>query len=79
VVIVLEDEPGRRRLVIAALCALMALAYVIVCALPFGRDFFDLSTPTGSMALAWSVGAVVVVALLTVALKVIAARAPAEG
>jgi magnesium-transporting ATPase (P-type) len=79
VVIVLEDEPGRRRLGIAALCALMALAYVIVCALPFGRDFFDLSTPTGSMALAWAVGAVVVVALLTVALKVIAARAPAEG
>jgi magnesium-transporting ATPase (P-type) len=72
VVIVLEDEPGRRRLAIAGLCSVMALAFVAVCALPFGRDFFDLVSPTGAMALAWAVGAIVVVALLAVALRIIA-------
>ena len=47
IVIALEDEPGRRRYAVIGLCALMAAAFVLVYAIPAGRDFFDLASPTG--------------------------------
>lgn len=69
IVIALEDEPGRRRLAVGALCALMALGFVLVCALPLGRDFFDLAEPTGAMVAAWAIGSALAIALLLVALR----------
>ncbi len=72
IVIVLEDEPGRRRLAVGSLCAAMALAFVAVWALPFGRDFFDLVPLTAEMAAAIGIGAVLIAALLAAALRVVA-------
>jgi magnesium-transporting ATPase (P-type) len=71
VVVVLEDEPGKRRLAVGGLVALMALAFVLIAALPFGRDFFDLETPTGAMAAAWAIGMGVLFACLWAALRVV--------
>jgi cation-transporting P-type ATPase E len=82
IVMVLEDEPGRRRWAVAGLCLLMALGYVLVAAIPAGRDFFELAKPTGGMAAAWAIGTVVTLALLAVALrivKVLERRAEASG
>jgi magnesium-transporting ATPase (P-type) len=70
IVIALEDEPGKRRLAVTGLCALMALGFVLFCAIPAARDYFELETPTGEMAAAWAIGAAVAVALLAVALRV---------
>lgn len=71
IVMVLEDEPGKRRLAVAGLCLLMALGFVLVAAIPAGRDFFDLATPTGGMAAAWAIGTAVTLALLAVALRLV--------
>ena len=71
VVMALEDEPGPRRLRVAGLCGLMALGFVIVAALPIGRDFFDLATPTGPMVASWAIGAVVTIVLLAIALRAV--------
>ncbi|HEV7563991.1 MAG TPA: HAD-IC family P-type ATPase [Solirubrobacterales bacterium] len=71
IVIALEDEPGKRRLAVTGLCALMALGFVLFCAIPAARDYFELETPTGEMAAAWAIGAAVAVALLAVALRVV--------
>ncbi len=81
IVMVLEDEPGKRRLAVGALCVAMALGFVLVTALPFARAFFDLAPPTGSMALAWAAGTLLTGLLLAVALRVVAVleRRAAEG
>ncbi len=82
IVMVLEDEPGRRRLLVGGLCALMAVGFLIVYAIPAGRDFFDLADPTGGMAAAWAIGTVVTLTLLAISLrlvKVLDARAAAAG
>ena len=71
IVIALEDEPGTRRYAVIGLCAVMALGFVLVCAIPAGRDFFDLATPTGGMAAAWACGSAIGVALLAVALRLV--------
>ena len=42
----LEDESGRRRLAVAALCAAMALLFVLALAVPFLRDFYELAKPS---------------------------------
>ena len=73
IVIVLEDEPGNRRLAVAALCALMALAFALVCAIPAGREFFDLATPTGEIVAAWAIGTTICLALLALALRAVSA------
>jgi hypothetical protein len=52
----LESQPGRRRLAVAALCAAMALLFLLALAVPFLRDFYELSTPTAEGVLAWAVG-----------------------
>ena len=56
VVIRLENEPGWRRFAIAGLCALMALLFVLAFIVPFLRDFYELSTPTGQTVVAWAIG-----------------------
>jgi magnesium-transporting ATPase (P-type) len=71
IVVALEDEPGPRRLAVAGLCALMVLGLVIICAIPAGRRFFDLATPTGSMVAAWAIGSAVVLVLLVAALRIV--------
>ena len=73
IVIVLEDEPGNRRFAVAALCALMALAFALVCATPAGREFFDLATPTGGIVAAWAIGTAICLALLAIALRAVSA------
>jgi magnesium-transporting ATPase (P-type) len=56
VVIRLEGEHGRRGFAVTALCAAMALLFVLALAVPFLRDFYELSTPTGEAVVAWAVG-----------------------
>jgi magnesium-transporting ATPase (P-type) len=71
IVIVLEDEPGRRRLAVSGLCALMALGLVLVCALPAARRFFALAPATGSMVAASAIGTALMLILLAIALRVV--------
>jgi magnesium-transporting ATPase (P-type) len=71
IVMVLEDEPGKRRWAIAGLCALMALGFLLVGAIPAGRDFFDLADPTGGMLAAWGIGTAVTLLLLAAALRLV--------
>jgi P-type E1-E2 ATPase len=56
VVMRLESQPGRRRLAVGALCGAMALLFLLALAVPFLRDFYELSTPTGEAVLAWAIG-----------------------
>jgi hypothetical protein len=60
-----DDTPlGRKRqAVVYGLCALMLAALVVVIAVPFGRDFFELTVPDGEMLLALAAGAVVGIGL----------------
>ena len=73
IVIALEDEPGRRRYAVIGLCALMAIAFVLVYVIPAGHNFFDLADPTSGMIATWAAGSAVVVVLLTAALRVVRA------
>ena len=57
VVMRLESEGGRRRLAVGALCAAMLLLFALALAVPFLRDFYELSTPTGEAVAAWAIGA----------------------
>ncbi|MGE0067701.1 MAG: HAD-IC family P-type ATPase [Solirubrobacterales bacterium] len=71
IVIALEAEPSRRRrLLVAGLCALMALGFLLVAAIPAGRDFFELASPSGGMVAAWAVGSALAIVLLAVALRI---------
>jgi magnesium-transporting ATPase (P-type) len=56
VVMRLENQPGRRRLAVLALCVAMALLFVLALAVPFLRSFYELATPTGESAVAWAIG-----------------------
>ncbi|HEX6023671.1 MAG TPA: HAD-IC family P-type ATPase [Solirubrobacter sp.] len=78
IVMVLEDEPGIRRLAVAGLCALMALGLLIVCLVPIGREFFELAAPTGPMVAAWAIGSAVMALLLAIALRFVARRSGSD-
>ena len=57
--VVLRLEAGehrRRRLAVAGLCAAMALLFALALAVPWLRDFYELSPPGPELALAWTVG-----------------------
>jgi magnesium-transporting ATPase (P-type) len=73
IVFALEDQPGTRRLVVGALCATMAVLFFGACAIPVAREFFEIASPTGGMVGAWLIGSAVAIALLTAALRVVAA------
>src|SRR5829696_6657885 len=73
IVIVLEDESGKRRFAVRVLCAVMALAFALICAIPAGREFFDLATPTGGIVAAWAIGTAIGLALLAIALRAVSA------
>ncbi|MCO5316741.1 MAG: HAD-IC family P-type ATPase [Solirubrobacterales bacterium] len=72
VVMLLEDEPGRRRALVGGLCAVMATGFVLALYIPFVNDFFALSTPTAAMLAAWACGAAVGSILMFIALKIVA-------
>ncbi|MGD9734641.1 MAG: HAD-IC family P-type ATPase [Solirubrobacterales bacterium] len=69
VVMRLEDEPGRRRLLVAGLCALMALIFALALFVPFLRDFYELSTLSGEILLAWAVGSALAVGGMLAAVR----------
>jgi magnesium-transporting ATPase (P-type) len=71
VVMRLETEGGRRRVAVAALCALMALLYALALIIPFLRHFYELSTPTGQAVAAWAVGTIVGVGGMLAALRLL--------
>jgi cation-transporting ATPase E len=56
VVLRLEGEGGRRRLAVGGLCVVMALLFGLALVIPFLRDFYELSKPTGDAVIAWAVG-----------------------
>jgi magnesium-transporting ATPase (P-type) len=56
VVMRLEPGGGRRRLALAGLSAFMLALFAIALVVPFLREFYELSTPTGEMVAAWAVG-----------------------
>jgi cation-transporting ATPase E len=58
VVLQLEAQGRHRRsFAVAGLCLAMALLYGLALAIPFLRDFYELSKPTGEAVTAWVVGA----------------------
>jgi magnesium-transporting ATPase (P-type) len=71
VVMRLEDEPGRRRLAVGGLCALMALVFALALFVPFLRDFYELSTLSGEIAAAWAVGSVLAVGGMLASLRLL--------
>lgn len=72
VVMVLEDEPGRRRALVGGLCALMALGFILALFVPLVSDFFALTKPTGLMVAAWACGAAAGSVLMFFALRLVA-------
>jgi hypothetical protein len=73
VVMRLETEPGRRRLAVVGLCAAMALLFLLALYVPFLRDFYELSTPTGEAVAAWALGVALGVGGMLGALRVLRA------
>ena len=71
VVMRLETERGRRRIAVAGLCALMVLLFALALIIPFLRNFYELSTPTGEAVLAWAVGTVLGVGTMLTALRLL--------
>jgi cation-transporting P-type ATPase E len=71
VVMRLESEGGRRRLGVAALCALMALLYAVALIIPFLRNFYELATPTDEALLAWALGTALGVGAMLGALRLL--------
>ncbi len=59
VVLRLERDRGRSRLILWALCAAMFALYVLALAVPFLRQFYELATPTGETIAAWAAGTAV--------------------
>jgi magnesium-transporting ATPase (P-type) len=53
----IEGGNEKRRVIVAGLCALMLLIFVLALIIPFLRDFYELATPTGDAAIAWTIGA----------------------
>jgi magnesium-transporting ATPase (P-type) len=71
VVMRVEGGTERRRLQVGALCALMALAFLLALVIPFLRDFYELTTPTGQAVAAWAIGTGLGVGLMLAALRLL--------
>jgi P-type E1-E2 ATPase len=71
VVLRLEGGSGRRRLAVAALCAAMALLFLVSLAIPFLRHFYELATPTSETVVAWAIGAAIGVGGMLGALRLL--------
>ena len=73
VVMRLETGRGGRRLAVGALCATMALLFVIAFVVPPLRDFFQLEIPTVEAYAAWAAGTALGVAGMLGALRLVRA------
>jgi cation-transporting ATPase E len=71
VVMRLEAERGRRRLAIAGLCGVMLALFALALAIPFLREFYELTTPTGESIAAWAVGTAIGVGGMLGALRLL--------
>jgi magnesium-transporting ATPase (P-type) len=71
VVLRLETGPGRSRLMVAGLCAVMGLVFLLALVVPFLRDFYELTVPTTEGVVAWAVGVAVGVGGMLVALRLL--------
>ena len=71
VVLRLEGESGPRRLAVAGLCALMLSLFVLALVIPFLRQFYELSTPTGESVAAWAIGTVVGVSGMLISVRLV--------
>jgi cation-transporting P-type ATPase E len=71
VVMRLEAQGGRRRLAVGGLCAAMLLLFGFALVVPFLRDFYELSKPTGEAVVAWAVGAALGIAGMLGALRLL--------
>ena len=76
IVIALEDEPGKRRLLVSGLCGLMALGFVLSILIAPIREFFALETFNGEMLLAWAAGSTLGLILMAIALRFIGRDKP---
>ena len=71
VVIRLESEHGWRRLAIIGLCALMGLLFALALIVPFLRSFYELSSLTAEIVVAWALGTLVGVGTMLGALRLL--------
>lgn len=76
IVMVLEDEPGKRRLLVGGLCALMAIGFVLSLLIAPVQEFFALEPLNGEMLLAWAAGSALGLVLMGIALKIIGRDKP---
>lgn len=74
VVLKIESECGgrRRRIAVTALCALMALLFVVAFLVPWLRRFYELTAPTLEDVLAWAIGSAIGVTGMLFALRLFA-------
>ena len=70
-VIRLETEPGRRRLAIAGMCALMAMLFALALIVPFLRNFYELATPNKQAVAAWAIGTAIGVGTMLAVLRLL--------
>ena len=68
-----EGGTGNRRLAVAGLCAVMGLLFVAALAVPFLRDFYELTTPNGAAIAAWAIGTAVGIGGMLGALRLLRA------
>ena len=61
-VLALEGVGGRRGHLVAAMCGVLLLAYVVTLALPPTREFFELAVPTFEIVATAVVGAAIAMA-----------------
>ncbi|HLM51141.1 MAG TPA: HAD-IC family P-type ATPase, partial [Solirubrobacteraceae bacterium] len=66
----IEDERGRRRTLLVALIAAMVVLFALAFAVPFARDFFELTVPTGSMVAAWAAGSAIGIGGMLLTLRI---------
>jgi magnesium-transporting ATPase (P-type) len=76
VVLKIESECAgrRRRIAVTALCALMALVFVVAFVVPWLRHFYELASPTLEDVGAWAIGASIGVAGMLLSLRFFAPR-----
>jgi cation-transporting P-type ATPase E len=71
VVMRLETGGGKRRLVVAGLCALMLMVFALAFVIPFLRNFYELATPSGDALVAWAIGTGIGVGAMLGALRLV--------
>jgi magnesium-transporting ATPase (P-type) len=71
VVMRLEAHGGRRQIAVGALCAVMALLFLLALAIPFLRHFYELTKPTGDGVAAWAIGSALAIGGMLGALRLL--------